>query len=123
MATIGSVSPNIAANAYSNSNRIGGAGDVTKINQAQTGFAQNDPIYGPKEEGGVTFADMLRDNIQSSVKTMRGGEEMSAKAVTGEADLTDVVQAVTSAELTLQTVVALRDRMISAYQEIMRMTI
>ena len=48
---------------------------------------------------------------------------MSAMAVTGEADITDVVQAVTSAELTLQTVVAVRDRMISAYQEIMRMPI
>jgi len=48
---------------------------------------------------------------------------MSAQAVTGEADLTDVVAAITSAELTLQTVVAVRDRLISAYQEIMRMPI
>jgi flagellar hook-basal body complex protein FliE len=48
---------------------------------------------------------------------------MSAKAVTGEADLTDVVTAVTNAELTLQTVVSVRDRLISAYQEIMRMPI
>jgi flagellar hook-basal body complex protein FliE len=48
---------------------------------------------------------------------------MSAKAVTGEADIVDVVQAVGNAEITLQTVVAVRDRVISAYQEIMRMPI
>ena len=54
---------------------------------------------------------------------MKSGEDMAAKAVTGEADLTDVVQAISSAELTLQTVVSVRDRMISAYQDIMRMPI
>ena len=54
---------------------------------------------------------------------MRSGEDASARAVTGEAELTEVVQAVTAAEVTLETVVAVRDRMISAYQEIMRMPI
>jgi flagellar hook-basal body complex protein FliE len=43
--------------------------------------------------------------------------------VTEEADLTEVVQAVTSAEVTLQTVVSIRDRLVSAFQEIMRMPI
>ena len=41
----------------------------------------------------------------------------------GTANLTDVVEAVTAAEMTLETVVAMRDRMMSAYQEIMRMPI
>lgn len=74
-------------------------------------------------DGGVTFSDFLKAKAEESVDTLRKSEDMSAKAVTGEADITDVVQAVTSAELTLQTVVAVRDRMISAYQEIMRMPI
>jgi flagellar hook-basal body complex protein FliE len=46
-----------------------------------------------------------------------------AQGVTGENDLTDIVEAVTAAELTLQTVVAVRDRLVSAYQDIMRMPI
>ena len=54
---------------------------------------------------------------------MARGEKLSAQSVAGKAELTDVVTAVTSAELTLQTVVAVRDRVISAYQEIMRMPI
>jgi flagellar hook-basal body complex protein FliE len=45
------------------------------------------------------------------------------KAITGKADLNDVIVAVNDAEMTLQTVVGLRDRMIQAYQEILRMPI
>ena len=48
---------------------------------------------------------------------------MTAKAVVGEADLVEVVTAVNSAEMALQTVVTVRDRVISAYQEILRMPI
>ena len=48
---------------------------------------------------------------------------ISAKAIAEKADLTDLVTSVTNAELTLQTVVAVRDRMISAYQDIIKMPI
>ena len=78
---------------------------------------------GTGSSGGPTFASFLKDKARESVDVLRESESVSAKAVTGDADLTDVVQAVTSAELTLQTVVSVRDRMISAYQEIMRMPI
>jgi flagellar hook-basal body complex protein FliE len=44
-------------------------------------------------------------------------------AVSGHTSLQEVVEAVNAAELTLQTVVAVRDRMIAAYQEILRMPI
>ncbi|MFK7840434.1 MAG: flagellar hook-basal body complex protein FliE [Bdellovibrionales bacterium] len=78
---------------------------------------------GAAAGGGTKFADFLKDKAQESVDTLRKSEQVSAQAVVGEADIVDVVQAVTSAELTLQTVVSVRDRMISAYQEIMRMPI
>ena len=71
----------------------------------------------------VSFGDILKNSAIESIKTMRAGETMSAKAVTGEASLPEVVQAVTASEITLQTVVAVRDRVINAYQEIMRMPI
>jgi flagellar hook-basal body complex protein FliE len=75
------------------------------------------------EADGPSFGDVMTEAVQNSIKTMHAGEKMSAAAVTGNADLTDVVQAVSNAELTLQTVVAIRDRMLGAYQEIMRMPI
>jgi flagellar hook-basal body complex protein FliE len=48
---------------------------------------------------------------------------MSADAMVGKADLQQVVEAVTAAELGLSTVTAVRDRVVAAYQEIMRMPI
>ena len=71
----------------------------------------------------VSFSDFLKDRVSDTIDTLKIGEKTQAQAITGEADLADVVQAVTSAELSLQTVVAVRDRMINAYQEIMRMPI
>ena len=57
------------------------------------------------------------------METLRGAEQMTAKRVAGEAGLLDVITAVNDAQLTLQTVVSIRDRMITAYQDIIRMPI
>jgi len=72
---------------------------------------------------GASFGDLIRSGAESAIDTMKQSEAVSAQAVTGDADLNDVVQSVTSAELTLQTVVALRDKMVSALQEVLRMPI
>jgi flagellar hook-basal body complex protein FliE len=74
-------------------------------------------------DDGVSFSSLVKNAALDSLSTLRGGEKASAEAVTGDASMTDVVEAVTAAELTLQTVVAVRDRMMSAYQEIMRMPV
>ncbi|MGB4056458.1 MAG: flagellar hook-basal body complex protein FliE [Alphaproteobacteria bacterium] len=103
--TIGKmIDPNLAASAYGN----------TQALSKKAGM--------PAEEG-VSFSDFLKEKVTDTLDTIKASEKASAQAVTGEADLTDVVQAVSAAELTLQTVVAVRDRLISAYQEIMRMPI
>ena len=108
------INPNAAASAYINSQKMGGAGEIGNTISGTNAAADND---------GVSFSEFLKDSVEQSIDTMKSGEDMAAKAVTGEADLTDVVQAISSAELTLQTVVSVRDRMISAYQDIMRMPI
>lgn len=100
------VNPAAAANAYANIGKTASIGTV-----------------GGDATGQTSFSDMLKNAAVESIKTMRAGESMSARAVTGEASLPEVVQAVNAAELTLQTVVAIRDRVIGAYQEIMRMPI
>ncbi|PCJ97568.1 MAG: flagellar hook-basal body complex protein FliE [Zetaproteobacteria bacterium] len=111
------INPNAAASAYSNSQKITGAGQITELGSEIKGIGQG--VNNDVE----TFADFMKQNISQAVETMKSGEEMSAKAIAGKASTIDVVQAVTSAELTLQTVVAVRDKMIGAYQEIMRMPI
>jgi flagellar hook-basal body complex protein FliE len=76
-----------------------------------------------KGGSGAGFGEMLTEALQSTVDAQKTAEATSVKAVNGKADVTDVVTAVTNAEVALDTVVAVRDRVISAYQEIMRMPI
>ena len=70
-----------------------------------------------------TFSTLIKDGIDTAVKAQENAEKISAEAVLGQANVTEVVTAIANAEATLRTVVAVRDRMISAYQEIMRMPI
>jgi flagellar hook-basal body complex protein FliE len=74
-------------------------------------------------ETGPSFGAVLEKAAKDSIGVMRRSENMTAAAAVGKADLTDVVQAVTNAEMTLQTVTTVRDKVISAYQEILRMPI
>lgn len=74
-----------------------------------------------KAAGG--FGEMLGEALQSTLDASKTAEMTSAKAVAGKADITDVVTAVSNAEMALDTVVSIRDKVISAYQEIIRMPI
>jgi flagellar hook-basal body complex protein FliE len=73
--------------------------------------------------GGASFSDALADAVKDAMGTVRAGEAAAAQGAAGQGDIVQVVNAVNAAELTLETVVAIRDRVISAYQDIMRMPI
>ncbi len=72
---------------------------------------------------GTDFASLLRDGAKAAIDASKNSEEMSKQALAGKADVRDVVAAVNNAELTLQTVIAVRDKVISAYNEILHMSI
>jgi len=72
---------------------------------------------------GGSFSDMVKGVVNNVVEQTKASETASINAVAGAGDPLDVVTAITSAEVTLQTVVAVRDKMIQAYQEIIRMPI
>jgi flagellar hook-basal body complex protein FliE len=95
-------------------------GEAAKIAQ---GAAGNGIAKSPVAEGQNSFVEMVSDSLQSAMQTGRQAEELSLKQISGEADLKDVVTAVANAEHTLETVVAVRDKVLSAYQEILRMPI
>ena len=69
------------------------------------------------------FAHMVQGVIDGAVQATRNAETQMTAQVQGKAQLVDVVTAISSAEASLQTVMAVRDEVISAYQEIMHMTI
>jgi flagellar hook-basal body complex protein FliE len=61
--------------------------------------------------------------VTDAAGSMRAAEAASAKQVAGKGDLVDVVTAIGAAEMALDTVVAVRDRVVNAYSDIMRMQI
>lgn len=107
------IAPSAAASAYQAMQKIAGngAGAGSPLPQS-TGAAS-----------GSSFSDFLSGAMKDAVGTMGNGEQMAAKSVAGQGDIVDVVNAVNSAELTLDTVVAVRDKVVQAYQSIMNMPI
>jgi flagellar hook-basal body complex protein FliE len=75
------------------------------------------------KQPGASFADMLQQVGSDAVAAGRKADAASVAAIDGTADIAEVVTAVANAELALQTVVAVRDQVVAAYQEIMRMPI
>lgn len=73
----------------------------------------------PQPEAGSTVAGLA----QSFVDTLKTGEDTAKAAMTGGADPQSLVQALASSELAVETAVTLRDRVVEAYQEILRMPV
>ncbi|HUD95495.1 flagellar hook-basal body complex protein FliE [Sphingobium sp.] len=73
--------------------------------------------------GGNSFGSMIETMVSDAAGSLRTAEAESAKQVAGKGDMIDVVTAIGAAETALDTVVAVRDRVVSAYSEIMRMQI
>jgi flagellar hook-basal body complex protein FliE len=73
--------------------------------------------------GGQDFGDLLKSVMTDAMQASKAAEVQIANQVAGKAELIDVVTAISSAEASLETVMAVRDQVISAYQEIMRMPI
>ncbi|RWH72758.1 flagellar hook-basal body complex protein FliE [Mesorhizobium sp.] len=78
---------------------------------------------GTSESIGSSFADVLSQAATKTVNTLQGAEQMSIQALKGDADTRQVVDAVLSAQQALQTTIAIRDKVVSAYLEISRMSI
>ena len=76
-----------------------------------------------KEAGGSGFGHMLSQVLNDAVNNTKAAETQMANQVQGKAELVDVVTAISSAEASLETVMAVRDQVIQAYQEILRMPI
>lgn len=74
----------------------------------------------PAERGpGEAFAATARDFLA----TMREGEATVKAGLVGRADPQAVVEALAATELALQTATAVRDKVVEAYQEILRMPV
>ena len=98
---------------------------IAKMRVPQPGGTSlsDDAASSTGASGGAGFSDLIRKVVQGSVSALRKNEAVSAAALVNQAPLHEVVTSVNEAEVALQTVIAVRDRVISAYQEILRMPI
>lgn len=97
----------------------------TNVSQAYLDTARSAKAggLGARDSKTGDFSALLDQVATSSIDAARAGEVASIKGLAGTADVADVVTAVTNAELALQTVITVRDRVIQAYQDIIRMPI
>lgn len=99
----------------------GGAAQAIKAYAAAAKRAQAGE--GAAAPAAPQFQTFLKGQLEDAGQRLATSEAKAIEALSGRADLQQVVEAVTAAELGLQKVTAVRDRVISAYQEIMRMPI
>ena len=85
--------------------------------------AEAPAIRFTEEAPRPSFADLLQDTAKAQVQTIRQGEAAAVAGLTGQMPVQKVVEATLAMESAVKTTVALRDRVVEAYQEIMRMSI
>lgn len=105
--------PSVAANAYQSMARLGkqGAG-LGGAEDAASSLVQS-----------PDFGGMVREAVNSVADAGQKSDGMAVGLVQGKTDVVDVVTAIAETEVALETMVSVRDRVIAAYEEIMRMSI
>lgn len=96
------------------------------LNAYQTALNRIGVKMPVQEQASVSpsgFQDMVRDSISKAVELGKTSEATAIQGIQGKADIQDVVLAVSNAEMALETVVAVRDTAIKAYQTIINMSI
>jgi len=100
--------------------------DVKQAASAYNAIANSIPGNTPAASNTAnaadpSFFDLVTQSLSNSADSGYKAEKVSTLALMGKADITDLATAVSSAELALNTVVAIRDKVISAYQQIVQM--
>jgi flagellar hook-basal body complex protein FliE len=81
------------------------------------------PLIAEAKPEGVSFADFMNSVGTNFADSLKTAETKSMDGMLGKASTREVVEAVMSADQTLQTAMAFRDKIVSAYLEIVKMTI
>jgi len=115
--------PISAANAYASLARVldtGGSGNTFGSLGRIRDIAGS---TGGADSNGPSFSAVLKDAIGSVVETGRKSDAQAVAMASGKANVMDVVTAVAETDVAVSTLVSVRDRVIQAYEDIMKMTI
>jgi flagellar hook-basal body complex protein FliE len=103
--------PSAAAGAYASLQRL--ANPSTSVGGS----------VGGASGGGQSFGDLLKSATSNILEAGRKADTQAHAMASGKGNVVDVVTAVAETEVAVEAMVAVRDRVISAYEEIMRMPI
>ena len=106
--------PGIAAGAYAR---------LARLTDPSSALSKAVPGLGQGNEQGPNFGDILKDVGGSVAAAGRKSDSQAVAMATGKANVIDVVTAVAETETAIDALVAVRDKVISAYEEFMRMPI
>ncbi len=79
------------------------------------------PVQAINNQDENSFYSVIKQSVQKAEKINHEAENLSKMAIAGQADMREVALAVTNAETTLKTIVAMRDKFLTAYKEILNM--
>ncbi|HCQ65909.1 MAG TPA: flagellar hook-basal body protein FliE [Rhodobacteraceae bacterium] len=96
--------------------------DVKSTLAAQS-YAATRPATAPKPEAGPGAGEAFAKTVEDFADTLQQGEKTAQAAMTGDADAHALVQALAQTELAVETAVTVRNKVIEAYQEILRMPV
>ena len=94
-------------------------GDILSVYKKTGGIIDDaGSTAAPVVGGGTSFADTLKNFTGEAISSLHEGEKASVAAVSGKADMASVATAIDNAEVVLDEVIAIRDKVIAAYQAI-----
>lgn len=90
-----------------------------KINNLTGNF----PADEAEKTSGANFTSLVEEALGKTVNNIKVAEEKTKGMLAGDVSMEDLALAVANAEMSLKTVVSIRDRLVSAFQDIIRMPI
>jgi flagellar hook-basal body complex protein FliE len=102
---------------------IDGVTALSATKSASQSFGASGAAGSVSATTGGDFGAVLGQVVSDAVGTMQTGEALAIQGLQGAVPAFKVVEGVMAAQRTLQTALAIRDKAVSAYQEISRMAI
>lgn len=99
------------------------AGAYQALARLNQGLGNSDLIGNNNKPTGVDFGNLVRESLQAVARQGHEAEAQTRAFANGKADLVNVVTAVAESQTAMETLIAVRDRVINAYEEILRLPI
>jgi len=96
--------------------------DIQSLTAAH-GYSAVKPVLQPDPSTATGIKDHLTSAGESFIETLQRGETLAEQTMTGDSDPHALVEALAQSELAVEAVITVRNKVVEAYQEILRMPV